>query len=73
MSDVAAVVGGAGAGRLPEHFLEDVEKWGESVHYKTHDVALICAGAGPWWVLCLDCEWSEDLPDDLLDDAGVDP
>lgn len=68
MSDVAAVVGGAGDGRLPDDLLATVEEWAERNHYKTHDVALICAGAGPWWVLCLGCEWSEDLPDDLLDD-----
>lgn len=66
MSDdqrIAALVGGPGIHNLPDGALEEVDEWVRQAHYKTHEVTLIFAGEGPRWVLCLDCDWSADVPE----------
>ncbi|EMA43569.1 MULTISPECIES: hypothetical protein [Halococcus] len=62
--EVEAVIGGPGVSEITDEQLQPVEEWIHSEHDHQHEYSLIFGGNGPW-VLCLSCEWSEDLPDRL--------
>ena len=64
---LAALIGGSGIHKIPTSRFEPVNNWVRDVHHNTHEFVVIFSGEGPW-VMCMDCEWSDDLPEDVAGD-----
>lgn len=62
---VEAVIGGPSVGQVSGGDVEPVEEGAHSEYYNNHEYAVIFGRNGPW-VLCLSCEWSADLPEEVV-------